>query len=77
MEDTQPKFQKNLGHFLHFYNFWAKTQVFLHNAPRHLVLAFDGGLLLMKTHNFWIFREKICMLTNDQEILTGFEPPKM
>jgi len=43
---------------------------------RHLALAFDGGLFLMKIQNFWILHEKICILTNGQEILTGFEPPK-
>ena len=75
-EEHSAQISKNLGHFLHFWNFWAKTQVFLPNALRHLARAFDRGLLLMKTQNFWIFHGKICMPTNGQEILTGFGLPE-
>jgi len=40
---------KNLGHFLHFWNFLLKKQEFLLYAPRHLALAFDRSLQMTKT----------------------------
>jgi len=75
-EGHSAKISRNLGHFLQFLNFWPKKQVFLLDVPHHLVCDFDGDLLLRKTQHFWSCHGKICMPTNGQEILTGFELPK-
>ena len=74
--EDSTQISKILGHFLHFWKFWTKTRNFLPYALCHLVLAFDGSLRMIKTQNFWIWHGKICLLTNGQEILTGFELPK-
>ena len=70
-----PNFKK-FGTRFAILEFLARKQVFLPDASCHLALAFDGDLLLRKTQTFSIFHGKICMLTNGQEILTGFELPK-
>ena len=75
-EEHSAQISKNLGQFLHLWKFWPKKQTFLLYASCHLTRAFARGLLLMKTHHFWIFQGKICMPTNGQEILTGFGLPK-
>ena len=75
-EEHSTQILKKLRHFVHFWNFWPKKQTFLLYASRHLALAFDRDFLLRKTQHFWIFHGKILMLTNFQEILTGFGLPK-
>lgn len=67
-EEDLAQIPKNLGHFFHFWNFLLKKQEFLFYVPHHLALAFDRSLQMIKTRNFGIWNEKICLPTNGQGI---------
>ena len=59
---------RNLGHIFLILNFLALTQIFLPDASRHLVRAYDLELLLGKTLYFLIFHENFCISTHGQDI---------
>lgn len=67
--EDSAQISKNLGHFLHFWNFWHKKQSFLLYAPHHLALAFDGSLQMKKLNIFGFFMKKYAFLPMAKKFL--------